>query len=493
MLPQSQAAAGGISLHTLLSDARFFGGKRIRVSSCCGDSRQCKPGDLFAAMIGPNHDGHDFAHQAIERGASAVLAERILPLGVPTCLVDDSRTAYGRVCHALAGQPAEQLPVLGVSGTHGKTTTAMLIAAILEAAAERVGIIGSLGYCDGDDVATDGRTTPGPAELANWLVRMANNGCTHAIVEASCTGLAQQRLAGLELDAAVMTNVRRAHLDTFGSVLNYRNIKKRLFDHLKPEGFGVVNADDPASQFLLSEITNPVITIGMRNPAELEAEVIERHRSEQTFLLTAGQETIPVRTPIIGNQHVYNCLAAAAVGLVLGIDLDTIVRGIESLQCVPGRMERIECGQPFGIFVDAASSADAMAAALRALRSVTPGRLICVYGSCGEREKSERPLLGRAVERMADIGVITNNNPGAEEPLQIAHDILDGMDRPAQAHLIPNRARAIGWALCHAREGDTVLIAGRGHENEHYVGDRREEFDDRQVARFFLQEMANKD
>lgn len=491
MLQQSRAGARGISLQSLLDDARYFGGDRIRVSSCCGDSRQCRPGDLFAAMIGPNHDGHDFAYQAIERGASAVLAERILPLGVPTCLVDDSRVAYGRVCHALAGTPADQLPVIGISGTHGKTTTAMLIAAILEAAEERVGIISSLGYCDGEDVVTGGRTTPGPAELANWLVRMANNGCTRAIVEASCTGLAQQRLAGLELDVAVMTNVRRAHLDAFGSVLNYRRIKKRLFDHLKPEGFAVINADDPSSKFLLSEISNPVITVGMQNAAELEAEVVERHRSEQMFLLTAGQETIPVRTSIIGNHHVYNCLEAAALGLVLGIDLDTIVRGIESLDCVPGRMERIECGQPYGTFVDVAASADSLAAALRALRSVTPNRLICVYGSHGEREKSERPLLGRTVERMADIGIITNNNPGAEEPLQIAHDILDGMDRPAQSHLIPDRARAIGWALGNARKGDTVLISGRGHEKEHYVGDRREEFDDRQVARFFLHEMAN--
>ena len=490
---QPTPVARGISLDAVLDNPRFFGGPAVHVTSCCGDSRQCKPGDLFAALVGPNYDGHNFAHQAVQRGAAAVLAERVLPLGVPTCLVDDTRQAYGTICHALAGNPSQQLPVIGISGTHGKTTTAMLVAAILEAANFHPGIMSSLGYCDGEVAVTDKRTTAGPAELANWLVRMGNNGCSHAIVEASCVGLAQRRLAGIELDAAIMTNVRRAHTDDCGSVLNYRSIKQRLFDLLKPEGFVVINTDDPASKFFLDRIHNPIITVGMRSNAELEAELIDRNHCEQMFLLSAGQETIPVRTRLIGNQHIYNCLEAAALGLVLGIDMDTIVRGIESVDLIPGRMERIDCGQDFAVYVDAAQNADSLAGALRTLRTVTEGRLICVYGSPGERERSERPLLGRTVERMADIGIVTSNNPGGEEPLQIAHDILDGMDRPAQAHLIPDRARAIGWSLWEARAGDTVLIAGRGQEKTHRVGDRREDFNDREVAKFFLARQGRDD
>ncbi len=486
----SAPAARGISLASVLENPRFFGGDNVKVTSCSGDSRQIRPGDLFAALIGPNCDGHDYAQKAIEAGATAVLAERMLPLSVPTCLVDDSREAYGRICHALAGNPVNQIPAIGISGSHGKTTTAMLISAVLEAAGHRPGIIGSLGYCDGDKVEIDRRTTPGPAELASWLVRMANNGCSHAVIEASCAGLAQRRLAGIELDVALMTNVRRAHMDLCGSVINYRSIKQRLFDLLKPEGVAIVNADDPASRFFLDKITNPLITIGMQSAAELEAELIDRNHCEQVFLLTAGQETIPVRTQIIGNHHIYNCLEAAALGLVLGIDMDTIVRGLESVESVPGRMERIDSGQDFPVYVDAASNPDSLASTLRSLRTITSERLICVYGARGERDQEDRPLIGRTVERMADLGILTSNHPGVEEPLQIAHDVLDGMDRPAAAHLIPDRGKAIGWALSVAEPGDTVVIVGRGQEREHHVGDRCDDFDDREVARFFLQELV---
>lgn len=487
---QPTPVARGISLATLLDNPRFFGEKNVNVTSCCGDSRQVRPGDLFTAMIGPNCDGHDFTDEAIGNGATAVLAERMLPLPVPTCIVEDSREAYGKICHALAGNPSEQIQAIGISGSHGKTTTAMLVAAVLEAANHNPGIISSLGYCDGDDIEINKKTTPGPAEMASWLVRMANNGCSHAIVEASCSGLAQRRLAGLELDAALMTNVRRAHLDVCGSMMNYRSIKQRLFEHLKPEGFAVINADDPSSKFFLDKVQNPVITIGMRSDAELEAELIDRNHCEQMFLLSAGQETVPVRTKINGNHHIYNCLEAAALGLVMGIDIDTIVRGIESVDCIPGRMERIDAGQDFPVYVDAAASHDSLASTLRSLRTITDERLICVYGARGECDHADRPLLGRTVERMSDLGVLTSNNPGAEEPLQIAHDVLDGMDRPAAAHLIPDRAKAIGWAISIAKPGDTVVIVGRGQEREHYVGDRREDFDDREVARFFLRELV---
>ena len=483
--------SAGVSLRQLLPQGQYFGSGEIRFRSCCGDSRLCQQGDLFVALVGRHHDGHDFADEAVSRGAVGVLCERPLPVGVPSYIVDDSREAFGQVCHELAGHPSRTLRTIGVSGSYGKTITSLLLAGILEAAEEPIGILGSLGYCDGRKLVSDVETTPASPVLARWLAQSADNGCTHAIVEASSEALAARRLAGIELDAAIMTNVRRVHQDLHGSILNLRRIKQRLFSYLKPEGFAVINADDPASKYLISSIDRPLITVGMQGDAELTGTPLEINLGEQTFLLSAGQESMPVTTRIIGRQHIYNCLGAAAVGLVLGYDLPTIVRGLESVEAIPGRMECVGVTQPFAVFVDRAQTADALAGTLRALRAATPGRLICVYGPAAGDDPAERPLLGRAAERLADISIITRNDPRNEDPLQIAHDVLDGYDRPAQAHVIPDRARAIAWALVSAKQGDTVLIAGRGDEKQEIVDGRRLEFDDRAVVRALLAELHN--
>ncbi len=476
----------GISLREIFPDARMFGGDDFRVQSCSSNWQSCRPGDLYAAILGPDDDGHDQAHQAIRRGASAVLAERLLPVSVPVCVVDDTREAYGRVCQELVGRPSQAMRTVGVTGTNGKTTTAALIASVFQAADWPLASTSSLGRFDGMDVRPAGQTTPTPAELADFLARSLANGCSHAVLEVSSTALAQRRLAGVELDAAVLTNARRDHLDYHGSVLNYRKAKARLFEHLKPGGFVVINADDPASEFFLSKLDQPVLTIGMRRPAELTATIVERHLSEQTFVLTAGNESVPVRTQMIGDHHVYNCLVAAGVGLVMGMDLATVVRGLESLDKLPGRMERIECGQPFGVFVDNGRTPDRLANALKALRRVTRGRLICVFGAEEHGDANNRPLLGRAAERHADVAIIASCGAGTEEPLSMAHDILDGYDRPAKARVMPNRINAVHWALEQARLGDTVLIAGLGNRTYQIDSEPGRLFDDRQLARDWL-------
>jgi UDP-N-acetylmuramoyl-L-alanyl-D-glutamate--2,6-diaminopimelate ligase len=477
-----------------LPKAKILGANDIHVSSICGDSRGCEPGDLFAAMEGARHDGHDYAQEAISGGAAALLGERLLPFGVPMCLVSDSRDAFGRVCQALAGNPGERMTVIGVAGTLGKTTTSLLIANILEAAGAQVGVLGSLGYCDSREAAPAACATPRSAELADWLARMNNAGCTHAVVEVSSEALTKRRLAGLRLDAAVLTNVRNGHATVHGNPKNYSRIKRRIFEHLKPHGFGVLNADDRGCQSILHDLAAPALTVGLDQPANLTAAIVERHKSEQMFLLTAGRETAAVRTPLVGDHFIADCLSAAAVGLALGVDLLTVVRGLESVSTIPGRMERVECGQPFGVFVDAARTPDALAATLRALRGVTSGRLLCVYGAQGGRDRSHRPLLGRAVERYADWGVITNDNPRDESPMQIAHDVLDGYHCPGSAHILPDRTEAIQYALNKARPGDTVVIAGKGCETYQIIRGKRRVFDDRDVARRWLYDVgANKD
>jgi UDP-N-acetylmuramoyl-L-alanyl-D-glutamate--2,6-diaminopimelate ligase len=390
--------ARGISLRETLPGARIYGGSDIHALSCASDWRACQPGDLYVALVDAEDDGHFQAREAVQKGASAILAERPLALGVPTCVVDDTREALGRVCQELAGRPSDKLRVIGVTGTNGKTTTAHLIAAVMRAADRVVGSTTSLAWQDGYESLPAHRTTPTAPELADWMGRMAIAGCDDAVIELSSRALAQRRAAGVEFDSAVITNLRRDHIDYHGSVLNYRRAKERLLTQLSPHGFAVVNADDRACEQLLSRIDHPTLTIGIRSDAEITATVIERFPSEQTFLLTAGNDSAAVRTPMIGDHHVYNCLAAAAVGLVYGVDLATVVRGLESVQHLPGRLERIECGQPFSVYVDHARTPDTLACSLRALRQTARGRVICVFGARSDRPRDEWPLLGRATK-----------------------------------------------------------------------------------------------
>jgi UDP-N-acetylmuramoyl-L-alanyl-D-glutamate--2,6-diaminopimelate ligase len=441
---------------------------------------------VYVAIVNAEGDGHDEVDKAVQRGAIAVVAERLVPTRVPCCVVPDTREAYGQICQRLAGQPDQSLRLVGISGTHGKTTTAMLVASILQAAQQPVGVTCSLGYTDGESTAMAESSTPPPHELARWLKQMVGNGCSHGVVEVSSSALATRHLSGVSLDAAVLTNVRREHLDLHGSVANYRRAKQRLFDHLKPGGFAVINTDDAASQSMLESLHVPLITVGMHTTAQLQARVLERCASEQTFLLTAGQECVPVRTRTMGDQFVHCCLSAAAVGLVMGLDLTTIVRGLESLDYVPGRLERIECGQEFSVLVDHAQTPSALALSLHALRQVTTGRVICVYGATQWQDMEQRAAMGRVAERGAHVGVITSNNPGHEPPLEIAHDILSGFKSPGKSHIIPDRMKAIHWALSEAQPGDAVIITGKGDEPFQTLGNRQIHFDDRKITRRWL-------
>lgn len=478
-----------ISLRQLLPEAEFVGADDIVVSACSRDSRTVRPGELFVALCGGSHDGHDYVIQAIQRGCVGILAEKPLRgIEVPICYVPDTREAYGRLCQALAGFPSQRLKVIGVTGTNGKTTTTYLIASILAAAGYQPGIIGTLGCFDGAEFRETSWTTPPSEELAGAMARMVSNGCTHAVMEVSSHALDQHRMAGIVLDAACVTNVQRDHLDYHRSIRDYRLTKSRVLDYLAPEGFAVLNADDSTTATYLAHLNTPVLTIGMRSMAEISGEMLERFTSEQTFLLCAGSEAVPVSTKMIGTHHVYNCLMAAAVGLTYGIELDTVVRGLESLQRVPGRLERIECGQPFSVFVDFAHTPDALTNTLETLREVIEGRLICVFGAGGDRDRQKRPLMARAVETLADVAVITNDNPRTEDPNVIIRELLDGCDHPSEMKVLPDRAKAIHWALAQAQPGDCVLIAGKGHETYQIIGDQRCYFDDCDVARQWLYE-----
>ncbi len=451
----------GIPLRELLRNADFYGAENILVSACCGDSRVCSPGDLFVAMMGPHQDGHDFVAEAVANGATAILAERLLPMaGVPVVVVPDARWAYGRICQALAGDPSHSLKVIGVSGTNGKTSVACLIAAMLEAAGDAVGMLNSLGYCDGREFEPSLWPTPPPPVLAHWLARMRDNGCSYAIVEVSSEALLHGTLAGVELNSACLTNVRRGDLAAHGSITNYQAAKARLFEHLAKDGAAILNIDDPVVEGLLVNLRNPTLTVSLHEDAEITATLLERSRSEQTFLLSAGSDSTPVRTSIVGDSHITNCLLAAAIGLAYGLDLPTVVRGLEGVKKIPSRLERIECGQPFGVFVDEAATPDRLANALITLREVTPGRLICVASLGYECQPSEQLEMSRAVEKMANVVIATGEltrDPAMRGNLA---RLLRGFSTPQTVQIVADRELAIRWALNEAQPGDCVLITG---------------------------------
>jgi UDP-N-acetylmuramoyl-L-alanyl-D-glutamate--2,6-diaminopimelate ligase len=474
--------SASVSLREALPKSRWLREGDLAVSSCTSDWRACRPGDLFFALTTADDDGHEHAAAAIERGAVGIVAERLVPVDAPVVLVKDSRAALARVCQALAGNPSRDLRTIGVTGTAGKTVVSMLIASILEAAGQTAGVMSSLGHSDSVVQRAATGSTPTAPEFADWLRRMATAGCDNGVLEISSRALAQRRTSGIELDCAVLTNIKDDHLDEHNTLDAYHQIQRRIFRLLKPGGLAIVNADDHRCRNLLPKLDAACLTYALHAEADITAQVLERCRSEQVFMIAAGDDTAVVRTQIIGDSHVSNCLAATAVGLSLGLDLTTIARGLESVERLPGRMERLECGQPFGVFVDGAQTPETLAQTIKSLRQVTTGRVLVVAGSPTDTPATRRAMLGRVLERGCHLPVLTSDDPGYEEPLEIAHQLLDGFQRPGKAQIIPDRAAAIRWALSQAREGDCVLIAGKGDRGGQLLGKKRAAHDDREVA-----------
>ncbi len=315
---------------------------------------------------------------------------------------------------------------------------------------------------------------------------MVAHRATHAVVEVSSHAISQQRVAGVEFRYVCLTNLRRDHLDYHQTLSNYHRAKTALFQQVSAGGLIVINADDPASSEHAPLVPGGVLTVGIDTAAEVTGRLLERFKSEQTFLIEAGSVCAAVRTAMIGNHNIHNALQAAAVGLAEGIDLPTIARGLESVGHLPGRLERIECGQPFGAYVDFAHTPDALAAVLAAVREVTAGRLICVFGAGGNRDVPKHPLMGRTVETLADLAIVTSDNPRLEDPRAIAADVLAGFSQPGDARWMPDRAEAITYALSLAGPDDSVVVAGRGHETHQEIGYQRVPLDDREIVRRHL-------
>ncbi|MEX1230194.1 MAG: UDP-N-acetylmuramoyl-L-alanyl-D-glutamate--2,6-diaminopimelate ligase [Planctomycetaceae bacterium] len=476
-----------ISLRRLFPGASFVGCADVTVIDATEQSHECQPGCLFAVIPGSKVDGSRFVGDALQRGASALLVSRpIAGATVPQCVVRNVRRAYAELCSALAGHPARRLGMIGVTGTNGKTTTTWLIRSILQAAAKKTGLLGTVEYHDGDVPASSSLTTPDSRSLSRWLARMLACRTTHAALEVSSHALDQDRVAGIQFDAGVLTNITPDHLDYHRHFESYISTKARIMSLLKTSGRMVLNVDDRPSAELVARVPadKTCVTYGIDHPADVVANILQEKSGGSRFLLRMRGEEIEVFTSLMGRHNISNCLAAAAAVAQFGIPLEKIAEGIEHLTEVPGRLQRIEMGQPFDVFVDYAHTEDALGRILSALKPLTSGRLICVFGAGGDRDKTKRPMMGRAAAKYADLAVVTSDNPRTEAPQSIIDQILPGfVESSCRTHVEIDREQAIVFALQQAVAGDCVVIAGKGHETEQILGTTRQPFDDRDIVR----------
>ena len=463
------------------------------VSGVAHDSRAVKPGDLFVAVPGLRQDGRRYVEDALARGAAAVVLEGpdlLEGKAVPRVLVPSSREALARLADAYFGHPSGALTVVGITGTNGKTTTSYLVDALLSARGQRTGLIGTVQYRIGAEVISAGQTTPEAVELQSLLRRMVNAGVTAVAMEVSSHGLALSRVDGIDFDVAVFTNLTQDHLDFHGTMDAYREAKRRLFVLLaagpKP-GRAVVSADDPSGVSMVAGLPLPTLTYGIRARADVRptrwssgAEGIR-----MSVRTPAGQ--MDIASPLVGEHNVMNLLAAAGVGVALGIAPDAIGGALGSVGSVPGRFERVEAGQPFLVIVDYAHTPDALERTLETAQKLRApgGRLGVVFGCGGDRDRGKRPLMGEIAARLGDHIWITSDNPRTESPEAIIADIVAGIPGgPAldRHETLPDRKSAIQGALAWARAGDIVVIAGKGHEIYQVIGSEVLPFDDRAQA-----------
>lgn len=489
---QPSRTTSPVRLRDVLPQARFVGCNDIFVHDLTERSQDCQPSWLFAAIPGSQTDGANFVRDAVDRGAVGVLVNRpMADLAVPQCVVPDVRTAFAEICSAYFQRPSQKLQIAGVTGTNGKTTVTWMIRDILRHAGHRCGLLGTVEYDDGTGPTSSSLTTPDTKTFAGWLSRMAGHGTTHAAVELSSHSLHQGRVAGTELAAAVVTNITQDHFDYHQTFANYQASKARIAELLRPKAALMLNQDDPGTWELRHRLpaTHRIVSFSLHHPADVSARIISESLDRTLFRLSFAGQSVTCSTPLIGRHNIENALAAAAVCAEFGVSLSDIADALRRFRGAPGRLERISCGQPFDVLVDYAHTDDALRRCLQTLRSVTPGRILCVFGAGGDRDRSKRPRLGLA-SQLADVPIVTSDNPRSEEPARIADDIVAGFDaKGCQPVVQLDRVAAIQTALQMARPGDSVLIAGKGHENEQIFRDHRIPFDDRAVARQALVEL----
>lgn len=453
----------------------------VAVLGVCQDSRAAAAGDLFLAWKGTAVDAHDHVAGAVENGAVAAVVERRLDVAIPQLVVTDGRSAAALVAHVVFGRPAEGMVLVGVTGTNGKTTTVSLIRHLL-ASRGGAAAVGTLGVVDGEGTwpGTEGLTTPGPVQLAGWLRDLAGRGVTQVVMEASSHALEQRRLDGIAFGVGVFTNLSQDHLDYHGTLDAYLAAKALLVSRVAADGTLVVNRDDPAWDALDAQ-GRSVVGFARHAPAQVRAEDVRPDAGGSRFTLVLGDDRAPVSLPLLGAYNVDNALAAAAAAWVLGMSAEEIAKGLSSVSQVAGRLEAV-VSDPYTVLIDFAHTPDALDGVLGTVKPLTKGRLIVVFGAGGDRDRTKRRPMAEAVRRHADVVVLTSDNPRTEDPERILDDLAEGLEGVEHVRLADRRA-AICHALAQARSGDTVVLAGKGHETYQVVGREKRPFDERVVVR----------
>jgi UDP-N-acetylmuramoyl-L-alanyl-D-glutamate--2,6-diaminopimelate ligase len=486
----------------------------VEVTGLAYDSREVAPGDLFFCVSGFQSDGHRFAPEAVRAGAAALVVERPLGLGVPEVLVASARAAMAPAAARFYGEPASGLRVVGVTGTNGKTTTAYLVRALLEAGGEQCGLLGTVKSVIGGEERQVARTTPEAIDLQEDLRAMLDGGDVACAMEVSSHALELRRVDAIAFAAAIFTNLTQDHLDFHADMEEYFQAKRRLFVSSEPPAVSVLNVGDSYGRRLAAEVEG-ALTFAVQEPADYTATDVRCGFDGCSFTLQTPAGRRELTLPMPGHFNVANALGALATAHALGVDLDVAVAALERGVHVPGRFEPVEEGQEFAVLVDYAHTPDSLENVLRAARELVEsgedGRVLCVFGAGGDRDRGKRPLMGEIAARLSDVAIVTSDNPRSEDPEQIIREILDGVapdggevgaspgaGSPARAGTADvrsnsDRRAAIEQAIASARRGDVVVIAGKGHEQgQEFADGRKLPFDDAAVARAALGELAQR-
>lgn len=497
-------------IDNLTGITKIAGKTNLEISGIASDSKAVKEGYLFAALKGSRANGADFIDEAIERGALAILLDAddkgIFKRGSTFIYARNTMLALSRAAQAYFGDISSKMRLIGVTGTNGKTTITYLMESIFKYAGEEAGIIGTVNYRFGQRLIPAVNTTPGGLELYSLLSSMRKEKVKNCVMEISSHSLELGRVETLNFDVAIFTNLTSEHLDFHKTMGDYLDAKLKLFEKIKRKGFAVINIDDPSAAKIIEKVNSEgkakIITYGIDREADIMAKDINLSCGgikfsvapidSERLQINVGAESYSARdmlieSSLIGRHNVYNILAAIAGSVALGMDLKDIKIGVDALKGAPGRLESVNCGQNFSVYVDYAHTEDGLDKVLRSLRELKPGKLISVFGCGGNRDRFKRPMMGKIATELSDMVFITSDNPRNEVPVDIINEIVKGISPKKNNYIIePDRFIAIKKALAEAREGDIVLVAGKGHETYQIFKDTTVPFDDREVVKKIL-------
>ena len=455
------------------------------ITHVCVDSRATQKGSLFVAVPGNRCDGGHYARQAVDRGAVCVVCQSELPPDLPWVKVRDARLALSQLACRWYGHPSRQLTMLGVTGTNGKTTVTYLLRHILQRTGMKTGLIGTVQNIVGEQTLPAQRTTPDALQIQQLLSAMTKNGCSHAVMEVSSHALDQHRAEGIDFAVGIFTNLTEDHLDYHGTMGCYCDAKAKLFQMSR---MGVCNADDPWTERLLAGASCPSVYYGIHNPAEVWAEDIFLYSRSVDFTVCTARTRTPVHLGVPGRFSVYNALGAIAACGELGIPPEECAAALATFPGVAGRMEVVPTpGKPYTLLIDYAHTPDALENVLKTVRGFAQNRVIAVFGCGGDREREKRPLMGHIAGKLADLTIITSDNPRTEEPMAIIRDILPGIAGAEDKYIVePDRRGAIALAMGRAAAGDVIVLCGKGHETYQEIGDKTIPMDEREIVRSLL-------